>query len=137
MMTSQNDVPETGPQQLDAVLEFLPIFEKPGYVFGEWHSAEGQFPHYSMSREVVDFVQALYDQQVIFSFDWPSWQEEAKRYVSDPEALGTADVLTLRKLLTTHIRKDRFVEGHLAGMLERGHITAVLRRLKEIREQME
>jgi hypothetical protein len=137
MMTSQNDVPETGPQQLDAVLEFLPIFEKLGYVFGEWHSAEGQFPYYSMSREVMDFVQALYDQQVVFSFDWPSWQEEAKRYVSDPEALETADVLTLRMLLTTHIRKDRFVEGHLTSMLECGHITAILRRLEKIREQME
>lgn len=84
----------------------------------------------------MDFVQALYDQQVVFSFDWTSWQEEARRYVSDPEALETADALTLRKLLTTHVRKDRFVEGHFVGMLECGHITAILRRLKEIRERM-
>ena len=137
MMTSQDDVPEIGARQLDAVLRFLPIFEEPGYVFGEWHSPEGQFPCYSMSREAIDFVRVLYDQQVIFSFDWTNWQEEARRYFSDPETLETADLLTLRKLLTTHVRKDRFVEGHLGDLLERGHITAILRRLREIRERME
>ena len=136
-MTSRNDVPEVGSHQLDAVLRFLPTFEQPGYVFGEWHSAEGQFPYCSMHREATEFVQALYDQQVVFSFDWRSWQREAERFVSDPEALDTANLLTLRKLLTTHVRKDRFVEGHLAGMLECGHVTAILRRLGKIREQME
>jgi hypothetical protein len=136
-MTSKNDVPEVGPHQLDALLRFLPIFEQPGYVFGEWRSAEGQFPYYSMHREATEFVQTLYGQQVVFSFDWRNWQQEAERFVADPEALGTADLLTLRKLLTTHVRRDRFVEGHLASMLECGHITAILRRLGKIREQME
>lgn len=135
-MTSKSDATEIGPQQLDAVLRFLPIFERPGFVFGKWHSPEGQFPYYSMSREAMGFVQTLSDQQIIFPFDWGSWQEEAERYVSAPEALETADLLVLRKLLTTHVRKDRFVEGHLASMLECGHITAILRRLKEIREQI-
>ena len=135
-MTSKDDVPEIGSRQLDAVLRFLPIFERPGYVFGEWHSPEGQFPYYSMSREVMDFCQALYDQQIVFSFDWPSWQDEAQRLYSDPAALERADLLTLRKLLTTHVRKDRFAEGHLAEMFECGHVTAILRRLKEVREQV-
>jgi hypothetical protein len=35
-----------------------------------------------------------------------------------------------------HVRADRFVEGHLASVLESGHITAILRRLRGIREQM-
>jgi len=135
-MTSQYDVPEIGLQQLDAILRFLPIFEQSGYVFGEWRSLEGQIPYYSMSREAKDFVQVLYDQQILFSFDWTSWQEEAERHVSAPEALEMADLLVLRKLLTTHVRKDRFVEGHLASTWECGHITAILRRLKEIREQI-
>ena len=135
-MTGNSEVPEVGRPQLDAVLKFLPIFEQPGYGFGEWHSPAGQFPYYSMSREVLDFIQALSAQEIIFSFDWPSWQEEAVQYVSDPGAVERADLLTLGKLLTTYVRKDRFVEGHLAHMLEDGHITAVLRQLKKIREEM-
>ena len=47
-------------------------------------------------------------------------------------ALASADLLTLRKLLTTHIRADRFTEGHL----ESGHITAILRQLKQIRDAL-
>ena len=136
-MSGQDEAPEIGARQLDAVLRFLPIFEESEYVFGEWHSPEGQLPYYAMSREAMDFVRALYDQQVVFTFDWTSWQDEARRYFSDPESLETADLLTLRKLLTTHVRKDRFVEGHLGDMSERGHITAILRRLREIREGME
>jgi hypothetical protein len=36
-------------------------------------------------------------------------------------------------LLTTHSRKDRFCEGHLAAMFENGHIVALLRRLRELK----
>lgn len=135
-MTSNSDLPEIGPQQLDAILAFLPIFERPGYVFGEWRSPEGQVPHYSTSSDVNDFAGALYKQRMVFVFDWVSWQEEAERYHSDPGALETADLLTLSKLLTTHVRRDRFVEGHLGSMMECGHIAAILRRLKAIREEM-
>ncbi len=60
-------------------------------------------------------------------FDWVRWRAE----VSDPTALGGADVLTLRKLLTFHVRADRFSEGHLISAFEKGHITAILRRLAD------
>lgn len=135
-MTSQADMPQIGPEQLDAILRFLPIFERPGYVFGEWHYPPGRFPYCSTSSEVNDFDKALYKAGLVLSFDWPSWQLEAQRYYTDPDVLETADLLTLSKLLTTHVRKDRFVEGHLVSMLECGHITAILRRLKTIREEM-
>jgi len=89
-----------------------------------------------MTSEVDGFIRTLNEQNVLVPFDWPSWQEEAQRYRSDPEALAGANLLTLRRLLTTHVRADRFVEGHLASVLESGHITAILCRLREIREQM-
>jgi len=121
-----------GPQQVDAVLEFLPAFESPGYKFGEWTDAG----YFSYSPEVDDLIRTLYEQNFLLPFDWTRWKEEAQRYRSGPGALETADLLTLRKLLTTHVRADRFVEGHLASVLETGHVTAVLRRLKQIRGQM-
>ena len=136
MTMSSKEIPEVGPTQLDVVLSFLALLDRPGYAFGEWHTPKGQFPFYAMSDEVMGFVQALYDQGIVFSFDWPSWQEEAQRYVTDPTALAAADLLTLRKLLTVHVRKDRFVEGHLAGVLESGHIANILRRLEQIRREM-
>jgi hypothetical protein len=41
---------------------------------------------------------------------------------------------TLCRLYTLHVRKDRFCEGHFAAMLANGHIAALTRRLKAIRE---
>ena len=135
-MMNQDDVPPVGRGALDAVLRFLPVFERPDYQFGEWNYPEGRFPYYACRGEVDDFVGALYKAGMIFPFDWPGWQAEARRYLDDPAALDTAGTLTLRKLLITHVRQDRFAEGHLGSILERGHITAILRRLKVIRGEM-
>ena len=134
-MAREDDIPEIGPREIDAALRFLPIFEQPGYAFGEWRAPEGQMPYYSSSREVMEFVRVLNDQKIVFSFDWMRWSEAAQKYVSEPERLEEADLLALRKLLTAHVRADRFSEGHLGEMLENGHITALLRRLQEIQER--
>ena len=48
-----------------------------------------------------------------------------------------ADLLTLRRLLTTHVRADRFTEGHLAAELENGHICAILEQLEELRNELD
>lgn len=128
---NENDAPDIGPQQLDRVLEFLSIFEGPGYKFGEWSDSG----HFSYSAQVSDWLKTLYAHNILVPFDWMSWKEEAQRYRSQPGTLQEADLLTLRKLLTAHVRADRFTEGHLASVLESGHITAILRRLKQIRDQ--
>ena len=135
-MPDTEEPPEIGPEQLDAVLRYLPIFSQPGYVFGEWHMPEGQFPFYAYNDEVMEFIQELSNQDIVYVFNWVEWQEEAQRYMTDPEALQQADLLTLRRLLVTHLRTDRFVEGHLASMMENAHITAILRRMSDIRDQM-
>jgi ADP-ribosyl-[dinitrogen reductase] hydrolase len=132
----KDSVPEIGLQQIDAILKYLPTFEKEDYQFGQWVEPEGGFPYFSFSPEVDEFIDALHKQDVIIPFDWTSWSEEAEHYQTDAEALETADLLTLCKLLTVHVRADRFVEGHLASVFESGHITAILRRLKQIREKM-
>ena len=134
-MSDTEEVPKIGPEQLDAVLRFLPIFEQPGYSFGEVHAPEGQFPFYAETREVLEFVQVLYQTEMVFPFNWNQWQDKARQYMVEPEMLASADLLTLRKLLTTHVRVDRFSEGHLGEMLENGHITAILRHLQQIRDQ--
>ena len=129
-------VPQIGLQQIDAILKYLPTFEKENYQFGQWVDPEGGFPYFSFNPEVDGFIDALHKQDMIIPFDWTSWSEEAEHYQTDAEALETADLLTLCKLLTVHVRADRFVEGHLASVFENGHITAILRRLKQIREKM-
>ena len=129
-------VPEIGTRQIDAILRFLPIFEGEGYKFGEWVARAGQFPCYSYSDEVQEFVKTLYEHDMIVPLDWAHWHKRAQQYQKDRTSVESADLATIRRLLTAHVRADRFTEGHLAAVLKSGHITAMLRRLKEIRDEM-
>lgn len=120
--------------QIDAVLAFLPIFEQEDFVPSHVETPPGQFPYHVYAEEASNFLHALYKNGFVFPFDWPSWQEEAQRYYDKPKLLRTADLEVLRRLLTLHVRKERFSEGHLSAMIESGHIAAILRRLKALRE---
>ena len=71
---------------------------------------------------------------LIYPFGWIDWQEEAERICSDPELIEQTDLLTVRKLLTLHTRKERFCEGHFAAMCESGVMLLILKRLKELYE---
>jgi hypothetical protein len=124
-------------KQVDAILPFIDAFEKMGFKCGEWpDSSAGAMPIFEFSSPVEAFQQALYDNGWIEPFDWSEWQEVAATYIDSPKLLASADAQTIRKLLTTHVRRDRFCEGHLASMFETGHIVGLLRRLKAIRNQI-
>lgn len=123
--------------QLDAILAHLPIFERPGFSAGQWRGAEGHIPSWSNSPEVEAFLDTLYRERFLVNFDWVAWSGEAQRYIAGgDEALATADLETLRKLLSAHIRADRFIECTIGSLAAEGHIAAVLRRLKQIRDAL-
>jgi hypothetical protein len=121
-------------RNMDSVLTFLPYFESEGSHFYDLETDRLTTDPYIYSPQVLQFVETLYREGFIVPFDWSAWQDEAARYVTDPSLLDSADLPTLQKLLTTHVRADRFSSGHLAQMIECGHILAVLRRLKTIRD---
>ena len=122
-------------KQIDAILPFLSRFEADGFTVGSWRTPSGQMPSFDFNETVLEFQQALNDNGWIKSFNWPEWQETAREYVESPERIASADAKTIQKLLTTHARKERFCEGHLAAMLENGHIVALLRRLRDLRDK--
>ena len=115
-----------------AVVTFLEPFQQAGFTAGEWSAKEGYFPSFNYNSLVVDFCSVLYDNGwVDKKFDWTSWRG-AKKFVESPEQVKVADETTIRRLFTTHLRQDRFCEGHLVAMFENGHIVALLQRLAEL-----
>lgn len=121
-------------KQIDALLPFLERFTADGFSVGTWHTNPGYLSSFEISESVTEFQQSLYEHGWIKSnFDWPKWQETAQEYVQHPEKVLSADVVTIQRLFTTHVRKERFCEGHLAEMFENGHIVALLQRLSKIR----
>jgi len=136
-MSNNADLPLITTSQIDAILPFVEHFEAAGFSAGEWKMPEGQFPWFSFDDAVMAFHQSLYDNGwVTPAFDWTSWQATAQEFVDSPEKVAEADAGTIQKLFTTHVRADRFCEGHLAAMFESGHVVALLRRLKTIRDAM-
>ena len=93
-------------------------------------------PDVIFSDEVSEFIAACYASRLVLTdFDWQAWQDEETAYEDHPEKVDSADLETLLRLLTTHLRADRFCEGHLLGMFESGHIVRFLRRLKELEDE--
>ncbi|QJX01176.1 DUF6508 domain-containing protein [Frigoriglobus tundricola] len=130
-------LPSITAKQIDALLPFLDRFETTGFSAGSWKMPDGQFPWYSFEDVVMEFQQALYDNGwVTPAFNWTEWQQSAQEFVDSPQKIEQADATTIQKLLTTHVRADRFCEGHLASMFENGHVVALMRRLKTIRGTM-
>lgn len=124
-------------RHIDALLVFLPLMESRHS--GEWRGGERgpdgtiTMPYFEYSEPMLAFIRACAENGWIEVFAWPQWADDARRLHEDPTALAGAGIETIRKLLTLHIRNDRFNEGHLAAMVEDGHMAAVLRRLEQMR----
>ena len=127
-------------RSIDALLGFISIFEDKNKKFYEVEFRDKETGYfnlcpYAYSEEINQFIEATYKYGFILNdFDWGGWRDESQKFLADAELLKSADIKTLKKLLTTHIRADRFVDGHLAAKLDNGHILAILKRLKQIKE---
>ncbi len=124
------DPPVTS-ENIKAVLQFLPAFQQPDFSPGEWIAHEGSLPYFDYTSEVLGFLKTLSENGFIQPFDWMNWRE-GEQLVDQPALLEKASLQTLRKLLTAHVRADRFSEGHLAAVFESGHILSILKRMAEI-----
>lgn len=129
-------------QNLQNILKHRHIFDQPPntlYTCGQILSRkDGKLVvclnPYEYSEDFNDFISAIHYNNFMISFDWPSWQPVAETYCQDPSLLASADLVVLRKLLTTHIRKERFCAGHLAMLIESGHFKYIMNRLENIIE---
>ena len=131
--------PEITSSNIRAVLKYIPYLQEANDNFVEYHGCHKgiiSMPHVSYSEEIDDLIRDLYENGFVYPFDWGSWQEEAVRLYENPDCLLESDIKTLQKLLTVHVRKERFCEGHLADIVENGHLLAILKRLEVLAGEM-
>lgn len=113
---------------IDAVLALLPAIERPG---AGWHP-----PWYGSRVEVARLQEALVRHGFMVPFDTSAWEREAERYRRDLAALADAPLADIIKLVTMHLRADRFVGGHFAAVVASGEMAAILRRLAALRDEL-
>ena len=74
-------------------------------------------------------LKSLQQNNFVQPYNWGRWQLEAAKYLKRRKSLETASLETCIKLLTLHIRKERFCTGHFGAMIKAGHIQKILKRL--------
>jgi hypothetical protein len=123
----------------------LARFESPDFVFGRWEGGERgadgsiTMPYFSMSKEAFELFGVVGKYAPLdATFNWGAWGQtaEGQALIHDREALSRATREELRRLLTLCIRSDRFVEGQLEAHFQSGLLTAILRRLLAIEQEL-
>jgi len=121
------------PKHLAALLDFITVFEAPEFCPGHVIPLDEQeLPDAGFMKVVSRFMDACYKNGFVVRFDWEGWEAEGTRYVGTPELLKEADIPCIRRLLTWHVRQNRFTRNHVATIIASGHILLVLRRLREL-----
>jgi hypothetical protein len=122
-----------GPDQLAAMVAFIPVLEAPGFCPGGIIPMEEDgLPQEAFTNVVSRFMDACYKNGMVVRFDWESWEEDARGYMAESARLQQAGLQELRRLLTWHVRQNRFAKDHLARMMAQGHILAILKRMGDV-----
>jgi hypothetical protein len=129
--------------KLLAIARFAAIFSDPKFQFGIWHEPPPvkagvfEMPYCALTLDAGEFVQAAYDAGWVKSFDWSSWVNtpEAQELNNSTSYISAASEEQISKLLTAHIRSDRFCDGALQSAFESGVLTAIVRRAEALLEE--
>ena len=136
MATDEYDIQLITTKDIAALLGFLPDFE-PEQHFGEPATCDrGQMGCAVLTDKAQAFAQACYKHNFVQSFEWMLWAEDNETLVAEGDGIEHLDLLGIGKLLTTHVRGDRFNDGQLLNMMENGCIAKILRRLQELQGAM-
>lgn len=132
-------------EALRAMAAFLPLLDDPAFEAGRIHESEQlgdttwSFPWAELGETASRFVTMAHEHEWVTPFDWMEWAgtEEARRLRGDPDAVASADIDQLRRLVTMCVRRDRFCEGALLGDFQSGLITRIVRRAAELHAALE
>ena len=122
--------------RLRTLADLEPVLGSADADFGHWDASppvDGviHMPYYVFGP-TADAVRAAIGRGgwISTGFDWMTWlqTEEGAALRDRPEALASATVDDLARLLTAIIRSDRFVEGSLAGAFESGLLARIAQR---------
>jgi len=88
-----------------------------------------------------ELFQTLFETGFLMVFNWHEWLDRNEVFQDlnkdIHEEIKSADLETLRKLMTSYVRGDRFNEGLLERIIVDGKLHCILQRLREIKEQLE
>lgn len=89
-------------------------------------------------RSFIAFLDALNYTGFVETFDYIAWAEQRGRKNDMPEnsaeEVKNMDLEELRKLITMHLRTERFAEGHMQKLFEEGFFNEFFNRLETLND---
>lgn len=88
-------------------------------------------------RSFVEFLDALNYTGFVEPFDYMAWagqRSQTNGMQESSEEVRSMDLEELRKLLTMHLRIERFSEGHMQKLFEEGFFQKFFNRLEELKD---
>ena len=126
---------EVTKSRAEELLKFLPNFSVPNRKYiKEWKGGKTQsgaltFPYPVYEEDVVEFFK-LASQECWADYDYEP--EVAGRMLQDDRAIESADIATIKTLITYCVRGERFCDGFRASLLEAGRVQKLLVRLQQL-----
>lgn len=124
---------EQSKPDLNRLLQYHDFFHSKDNIF--YSSING---YWVESKEILAFRRDVYDSGFLIIFNWSDWlnkNEIFKNLEGIKDYILNADLETLRKLMTSYIRGDRFTEGLFLRACNNGNIALILERIKELKLQ--
>ncbi|MBU1014808.1 MAG: hypothetical protein KKG99_17575 [Bacteroidetes bacterium] len=129
------EIPEIAPEEIKKILEFKSVIESDS--INKALSATNEPYEFYEEENITQFLQQLDISGFNLIFDYQAWlEEQSYEKLSDLDFLQKADLDTLRKLMTAHIRTERFLTGHLKEQFGNGYMAIFFARLEELYQQM-
>lgn len=129
MVDWENGFIEPSADDVAALLVFIPWFADLTNEFSKYDTTSIE-PWYEGQSE--EFITAAYEHHFVQAFNWPDWVPTIEETYLTPDFVNAADMETVVRLITAHIRADRFNSGHLDFVMSNGHIHAILIRLQTL-----
>ncbi|MCR6850487.1 DUF6508 domain-containing protein [Bacillus sp. IBL03825] len=118
---------------INRILLYKNYFEDSSNIFYKTYIASNGLSSFHYSNEVLQFQKDLKEHKFLLNVDFVriSNKSQFAKYIKYPNLITNASFETLRKLLTYHICREEWCEGHLANMIDRRQIVKILFRLKD------
>ncbi len=115
-------------ENFDAVLKYMDILESKSIISDN----SDEIAKTGSCEAIVDFIKALYYNNWLINTRWQDWTGIAESHLGHWELLEEADIETIRKILTVHVRIDRLFPGDIADIISKGYMLAIFKRIKAL-----
>lgn len=123
-------LPPVGNDAIDEVLRWLP---RAADVDMQALESTGEPSVGHEPEALMNQVAAMQVTGFMAAFDWQAEFADKQADLESAEVVAAADLELLRKIMTAHVRMDRFDPGHLARRVSSGYWRQCLDRLRDLR----